>query len=70
MSDVESVMREYVRRYEAGESADPSELLAEVEGLDRRGLEALIDAYLASAASAIRSRALREDAGERGGRVA
>lgn len=49
MSDVESLMREYVRRYEAGQPADPEELLARVEGLDRRELEALIDAYLARA---------------------
>ena len=49
MSDVEALMREYVRRYEAGESADPADLLERVEGLDRTELEALVDAYLARA---------------------
>ena len=49
MTDVDRLMREYVRRYEAGESADPEDLLAQVEGLDRLEFEALIDAYLARA---------------------
>lgn len=49
MSDVDRLLREYVGRYEAGEPADPEELLARVEGTDRRELEALIDAYLARA---------------------
>lgn len=49
MSDVERLMRQYVERYESGQSANPEELLAEVEGVERRELEALIDAYLARA---------------------
>lgn len=49
MNEVDRLMREYVERYAAGRSADPSELLERVEGTDRAELETLIDAYLARA---------------------
>ena len=49
MSDVERLLREFQRDFEAGGTLRPSEVLARVEGGDRRELEALIDAYLARA---------------------
>ena len=49
MSDVERLLREFQRDFEAGGRLRPSEVLARVEGADRRELEALIDAYLARA---------------------
>jgi len=49
MSDVEHLLREFQRDFEAGGAMRPSELLTRVEGADRRELEALIDAYLSRA---------------------
>lgn len=49
MNDVERLLREFQRDFEAGRAASPSELLARVEGSDRAELEALVDAYLARA---------------------
>src|SRR3954454_13632219 len=47
MSDVEQVLREYIREHRAGGDADPREYLTRLdEGADRLELEALIDAYL------------------------
>lgn len=49
MSDVERLLREFQRDFEAGGELRPSEVLARVEGTDRQELEVLIDAYLARA---------------------
>lgn len=49
MGDLERLLREFRRDFEAGGTLRPSEVLARVEGADRRELEALIDAYLARA---------------------
>src|SRR4051794_16879675 len=47
MSDVEQVLREYIREHRAGGEADPRVFLARVEDpSDRLELESLIDAYL------------------------
>lgn len=47
MSDVEQVLREYIREHRAGGEADPREFLARLDDrADRLELEALIDAYL------------------------
>lgn len=47
MSDVEQVLREYIREHRAGGDADPRRYLARVDDpTDRLELEALIDAYL------------------------
>jgi hypothetical protein len=50
MSDVDRLLHEFAERYRAGEPVDPDELLSRVEGVERRELEALIDAFLARAA--------------------
>jgi hypothetical protein len=49
MSDVEQLLSEYIAAHRAHGDADPRDYLARVEGLDRRELAALIDAYLARA---------------------
>jgi hypothetical protein len=49
MADVEQLLREFQRDFEAGGALRPSDVLARVEGADRRELEALIDAYLTRA---------------------
>lgn len=49
MSDVERLLRDYIEEHRAGGAADPRAYLDQVEGTDRRELEALIDAYLARA---------------------
>ena len=50
MSDVHAVLREFIGEHEAGRTPDPSEFLERTdEGLDRRELAALIDAYLVRA---------------------
>jgi len=49
MTEVERLLQEFQRDFEAGGSLRPSDVLARVEGADRRELEALIDAYLARA---------------------
>lgn len=47
MSDVEQVLRDYIREHRTGGEADPRAYLARVdESSDRLELEALIDAYL------------------------
>src|SRR3954466_3588922 len=47
MSDVEQVLREYIREHRAGGDADPRGYLARLDNRgDRLELEALIDAYL------------------------
>lgn len=47
MADVEQLLSEYIAEHRAGGDADPRPYLERVEGLDRRELAALIDAYLA-----------------------
>jgi hypothetical protein len=49
MADVEQLLREFQRDFEAGGTLRPSDVLARVEGADRRELEALIDAHLTRA---------------------
>lgn len=47
MSDVEQVLREYIREHRAGGDADPRVYLSRLDDrVDRLELEALIDAYL------------------------
>ena len=73
MGDVEQLLREFQRDFEAGGALRPSDVLARVEGADRRELEALIDAYLtraprrpfdAAAFAASPARALVDDLAE------
>jgi len=49
MSDVESLLREFIAEHRAGGEADARAFVERVEGLDRRELAALIDAYLSRA---------------------
>ncbi len=46
MPDVDTLLSEYIADHSSGGKADPRDYLAQVEGADRRELEALIDAYL------------------------
>ena len=47
MSDVEQVLREYIREHRAGGDADPRQFVSRLDdSADRLELEALIDAYL------------------------
>lgn len=70
MSDVERLRERFITEFEAGREPDPRQYLAELEGADRRELEALLDAYLeraprrsfdAAAFSASPARALVDD---------
>lgn len=49
MGNVESLLTQYVERYLAGESTNPSDLLDQLEGKEREELESLIDAFLVDA---------------------
>ena len=49
MGDVESLLTQYIERYLAGESTDPTDLLDQLEGKEREELESLIDAFLVDA---------------------
>ena len=46
MTDVDTLLRSYIDRFQAGGPVDPSDLLAQVEGRDRERLSTLIDGYL------------------------
>jgi hypothetical protein len=46
MSDVDSLLSEFIGRQRSGGEADPTDLVERLEGLDRRELEELIDGYL------------------------
>ena len=46
MSDVERLRERFIAQFEAGIEHDPRAYLAELDGADRRELEALLDAYL------------------------
>jgi len=43
---VEALLREFTSRFEAGEDVRPDDLLAQVSGVERAELAALLDAYL------------------------
>ena len=45
MTDVDRLLREYVREHRAGESPDPEPFLEQLEGRDRERLAALIQGY-------------------------
>jgi hypothetical protein len=49
MTDVDRLLSEYMAAHRAREDVDLGEYLAQVEGVDRKELAALIDAYLARA---------------------
>jgi hypothetical protein len=49
MSDVKRLREQFIAEFDAGRAPDPGEYLAQVEGADRRELEALLDAYLEQA---------------------
>jgi hypothetical protein len=49
MRDVERLREQFIAEFDAGHAPDPGEYLAQVEGADRRELEALLDAYLEQA---------------------
>jgi len=46
MTDIETLLRSYIERFQAGGSVDASDLLDQLEGKDRERLSALIDGYL------------------------
>src|SRR5512144_1551792 len=52
MADVDRLLREYIKRFEAGGSADPGDLLDQVEGRERAKLSVLIEGYLEHSAPA------------------
>ncbi len=52
MADVDRLLREYIERFESGESADPGDLLDQVEGTERAKLSVLIEGYLEHSAPA------------------
>jgi hypothetical protein len=49
MPEIDDLLRRFIERYESGEPIAPADLLAQVQGTDRKELEALLDAYLARA---------------------
>ena len=49
MSDVERLRERFIAEFDAGRAPDPGEYLTQVEGTDRRELEALLEAYLEQA---------------------
>jgi hypothetical protein len=52
MADVDKLLRQYIKRFESGGAADPTDLLSKTEGKDRAKLSALIEGYLERAAPA------------------
>jgi len=46
MTDVDTLLKEYIASHRAGEEADPRDWLARVEGRERALLAAMIDGYL------------------------
>jgi hypothetical protein len=52
MADVDRLLREYIERFEAGGSADPGDLLSQLEGRERTKLSVLIEGYLEHSAPA------------------
>lgn len=46
MADVDDLLQRFIERYESGDPVRPADVLAQVEGTDRRELETLLDAYL------------------------
>ena len=50
MTDVDRLLRDYIQRFEAGDSVDPTDLLKGLEDRDRRKLSTLIEGYLEHAA--------------------
>jgi len=46
MTDLDSLLSEFIARQRSGGEADPTDLVERLEGIDRRELEELIDAYL------------------------
>jgi transcriptional regulator with XRE-family HTH domain len=50
MTDADRLLRDYVKRFEAGGETDPSDLLEQLSGRERERLSALIDGYLENAA--------------------
>ena len=46
MADVDDLLQQFIERYESGDPLRPVDVLAQVEGTDRRELETLLDAYL------------------------
>jgi hypothetical protein len=52
MADVDGLLREYIKRFESGGSADPGDLLDQVEGRERAKLSVLIEGYLEHSAPA------------------
>jgi hypothetical protein len=49
MTDVDRLLSQYIAAHRAREDVSPDEYLARLEGVDRKELAALIDAYLARA---------------------
>jgi hypothetical protein len=50
MTDVDRLLRDYIERFEAGGSVDPSDLMAGLEAGERQKLSTLIEGYLEHAA--------------------
>ena len=50
MTDVDRLLRDYIERFEAGGSEDPTDLMEGLEAQDRQKLSVLIDGYLEHAA--------------------
>src|SRR4051794_10282104 len=50
MTDVDRLLRDYIDRFESGDSVDPRDLLDELDGAERRKLSTLIEGYLEHAA--------------------
>ena len=46
MTDLGALLWQYIERFESGGSVDPSDLLDQVQGEERRELGALIEGYL------------------------
>ena len=46
MADVDDLLQQFIERYESGDPVRPGDVLAQVEGTERRELETLLDAYL------------------------
>jgi hypothetical protein len=49
MPEIERLRARFIAEFEAGADPDPGDYLGQLEGADRRELEALLDAYLAQA---------------------
>lgn len=48
MSEVDRLFDQYIALYRSGDSADPTAFVEQLEGVNRRELEALIDGFLRS----------------------